>query len=344
MEIQVNRNLSIPIYTQIVGQIQFGIVAGMLPSGAQLPSIRDLARMLQVAPMTITQAYQELKQMGLIEMRPGRGTYVRDFDASLRMTSTPNRHLHLRRLLQHTITEAMEEGFSIAEISQTLMSILSDSDNLALTPYLLVVGLFAHALRVYADDIERHFSAERLTVEPLVLSELQQHPEYFRARLNRADAILTPLHQVQLMHDLLQNIGMDSPPPVIGLSFVLRPSAQDKIRSLKPDLHIGIVSRFPEFVNTMLQGLANIHPLHQEPTVCLSSDLACVHKLAHTCEAIVYATGANAVIAEVAQDLPADFPLIEYLHTPDQASLRRIHHFISTRTEQIPTTVQTMPK
>ena len=62
MNIEINRNLVVPIYTQIVGQIQFGIVSGRLPFGDQLPSIRDLAQELNVAPMTITQAYQELKQ------------------------------------------------------------------------------------------------------------------------------------------------------------------------------------------------------------------------------------------------------------------------------------------
>ena len=79
MTIQINREISIPIYTQIVGQIQFDIVSGRLPSGTQLPSIRELAQELAVAPMTITQAYQELRQLGLIEMRHGSGTFVADF-------------------------------------------------------------------------------------------------------------------------------------------------------------------------------------------------------------------------------------------------------------------------
>ena len=58
MNIEINRNLAVPIYTQIVGQIQFGIVFGRLPFGAQLPSIRDLAQELNVAPMTIPNPYQ----------------------------------------------------------------------------------------------------------------------------------------------------------------------------------------------------------------------------------------------------------------------------------------------
>ena len=124
MTIQINREISIPIYTQIVGQIQFDIVSGRLPSGTQLPSIRELAQELAVAPMTITQAYQELRQLGLIEMRHGSGTFVADFGVARVESVTPNRQLQLRRIVQRAIGEARQQGFAEDEIKQAFLSLL----------------------------------------------------------------------------------------------------------------------------------------------------------------------------------------------------------------------------
>lgn len=333
MEIQVDRSLSIPIYTQIVGQIQFGIVSGMLPSGAQLPSIRDLASKLQVAPMTITQAYQELKQLGLIEMRSGRGTFVSDFDATLHEPTAPNRHLHLRRHLQRTIAEALADGFTSAEITHVLMSILSDSDHLSTTPSFLLVGLFSRALRIYADDIERRFSGARVTVEPLTFDELEPHPEYFRNRLSRVDAVLTPLHQMQRVRNVLAVLDLVQSVPVVGLSFEVRRSVKQRLTSLPPGLRVGIISRFPEFVNTMVQGVASIYTTGQEPLVCLADEEERLLEMAAACEVIVYATGAEAAVETLTPILPADFPCIEYLHTPDEAAFIRLQHLLDNQVD-----------
>lgn len=64
--------LSAQIRTQIAGQVRFGA----LPGGQRLPSIRQLAADLRVAPGTVAKAYQALESEGLIETSRARGTRV----------------------------------------------------------------------------------------------------------------------------------------------------------------------------------------------------------------------------------------------------------------------------
>ena len=59
-----------------VGHHVDGIACGELLPGARLPSVRELADELSVAPMTVSQVYRELKDGGLIEARSGLGTFV----------------------------------------------------------------------------------------------------------------------------------------------------------------------------------------------------------------------------------------------------------------------------
>ncbi|TWU37021.1 GntR family transcriptional regulator [Novipirellula artificiosorum] len=65
-----------PIYQQIVDQIRFRIVSGVLASGDELPTIRGLAESLQVNPNTVARAYRELEHEGLVEKRRTTGTFV----------------------------------------------------------------------------------------------------------------------------------------------------------------------------------------------------------------------------------------------------------------------------
>ena len=66
----------IPIYKQIEAQVIFGVAAGALPVGEQIPSVRDLAGKLTVHPNTVARAFQELERDGVVTARRGRGMEV----------------------------------------------------------------------------------------------------------------------------------------------------------------------------------------------------------------------------------------------------------------------------
>jgi len=64
------------LYRQISEQVKGAIAAGKLLPGDRLPTHRDLARELVVAPLTVKKAYDTLEAEGLIEQAQGRGTFV----------------------------------------------------------------------------------------------------------------------------------------------------------------------------------------------------------------------------------------------------------------------------
>lgn len=83
--LDVNPRSGVPIYVQIVEQVKHALQVGSLQPGEQLPTVRQLAGELTIAPNTIVKAYNELQRMGLIESRPGVGTVVAsDLDSTLR--------------------------------------------------------------------------------------------------------------------------------------------------------------------------------------------------------------------------------------------------------------------
>jgi GntR family transcriptional regulator len=74
--LDVNPRSGVPLYVQLVQQIKHAIEVGALQPGEQLPTVRQLASELTIAPNTIVKAYNELQDMDLIESRAGVGTVV----------------------------------------------------------------------------------------------------------------------------------------------------------------------------------------------------------------------------------------------------------------------------
>ena len=74
--LRVDAKSGVPIYIQIVDQVQHAVEAGGLEAGDRLPTVRALAKELTVAPNTIVKAYNELQRSGIIESRPGVGTII----------------------------------------------------------------------------------------------------------------------------------------------------------------------------------------------------------------------------------------------------------------------------
>jgi DNA-binding transcriptional regulator YhcF (GntR family) len=81
MLLQLNFASSVPIYMQIRNQIILGIASGSLPPGEKLPTVRALADESGVNMMTVSKAYQLLKQEGYIAADRRSGAVVIGGDA-----------------------------------------------------------------------------------------------------------------------------------------------------------------------------------------------------------------------------------------------------------------------
>ena len=106
----------LPIYTQIVDQIQSQLVNKVLKPGDQLPTVRALAQELRVNFNTVARAYRILDEARIISTQQGRGTYI--IEVPRPEVSEKLRHESLTALTQRFIAEAFRLGFSEREVSQ----------------------------------------------------------------------------------------------------------------------------------------------------------------------------------------------------------------------------------
>lgn len=79
MNIIISNSSDIPIYKQIANQIKKSIIEQELLQGQLLPSIRTLAKDLNISVITTKRAYEELQKQGFIDIVAGKGTFVSGF-------------------------------------------------------------------------------------------------------------------------------------------------------------------------------------------------------------------------------------------------------------------------
>src|SRR5579875_2376753 len=76
MRLWFSANSDVPLYRQLMTQVQLAILSGDLRPGDRLPSTRELARRFAIHPNTVSAGYRELERDGWTELRHGSGVYV----------------------------------------------------------------------------------------------------------------------------------------------------------------------------------------------------------------------------------------------------------------------------
>lgn len=114
-----------PIYEQIKRQIKQQIIGGDLPEGSPLPSIRRLARELQISVITTKRSYEDLEREGFIDTVAGKGSFVS------RQNSEFLREKQMKMVedkLYVAVTQAKISGISLDELQEMLNLLYRDDE------------------------------------------------------------------------------------------------------------------------------------------------------------------------------------------------------------------------
>jgi GntR family transcriptional regulator len=106
IEFRLESRSGIAPYLQLVQQVKHALRLGMLRSGDQLPTVKEVVGSIAINPNTVLKAYRELEREGLVEGRPGVGTFVlKGLDGP-----PPHAHAALRRTLLRWLKSAFDAG------------------------------------------------------------------------------------------------------------------------------------------------------------------------------------------------------------------------------------------
>ena len=124
MKIKISNLSSVPIYQQVATQIKSNILNGSLKYNDQLPSIRSLAKELEVGIITVKKSYEVLLQEELIYSKGAVGYFVNDIDLDTVLTIKKEEYLDE---LKSIIDKAINDGLNINDIRDIFNSVMEEN-------------------------------------------------------------------------------------------------------------------------------------------------------------------------------------------------------------------------
>ena len=124
IEFHLDPRSGVATYLQVVQQVREALRLGTLDVGDQLPTVREVVADLAINPNTVAKAYRELEREGLVQARPGRGTFVSNTLAAPSLEHHDTLRLELERWLNAAEHAGLDEESIRALISTTLREVL----------------------------------------------------------------------------------------------------------------------------------------------------------------------------------------------------------------------------
>ena len=309
MEFFVDRELPVPLRTQLQGLIEYGIVCGELAPGEMLPSIRDLAEKVGVAPMTVNQVYTELKAAGFIKARPRAGTFVASHPNARLATRPDTSALH--RQIDQLIDDAHALGVRATEFVSLVSARTFYRESIGRRPRIAMVGLFSDATTSHARFIAARLG-QAVTVEPLTIAAIQ-HDAGAKARASSADVVVTFANRQREVVALVPGAR------VVTIRFTPSEETRMALASLDSLVSILAVARFPDFLPIMKAGVQRFAP-HVGKVVGATLETPHLDDLIAQATVVVHGSGAQAIV----ERLPDGMQAFEYRHAPDVADIERV--------------------
>jgi GntR family transcriptional regulator len=126
MEITIDIEDPMPLFTQLVEQIKSAIVNSKIKPGDSLPSIRQLANDLELNSKTVAKAYKLLERDLVIQSKGYRGTFVHP-DALV--NSKMDMNAEVISQLNQAITACKNAGVTGSEIRIAFSSAMNSNNN-----------------------------------------------------------------------------------------------------------------------------------------------------------------------------------------------------------------------
>ena len=233
---QINPDLNIPIYQQMVDSVSVAIRSGSLPNGQKLPTVQEVSEALNVARGTVKRAYDELEHEGLIQKVQGRGTFV-----CYRQVDTTSRKDQAMAAIDGVLQQLEDMGFTTTEIGIFLDLRLRQRGEQEPLVKVAVVDCNPESLSQIGSQLRR---LNHVDLYSYLLEDLQQYPYLLDEDV---DLVVTAAHHAEILENILP-IGKK----LVRVALRLSQGCLAQIIRLKQGRRVGILSGSARFGQALL--------------------------------------------------------------------------------------------
>ena len=324
-DLVLDKRSPVPLYLQLKHHIVHLISSGEWKPGRALPSVRQVASELHMAPATVQRTYSELQAQGLLVGHTGRGVFVADLSVGVpQRTATTQRTLATERdavlhgLLARAVLHARSLGFGEEEILATTRALAGGRrpDSGAAAPRVVFVGGHQDVVDKYRDLLTPALEDLGVQVDTLLLDDLQRRGD---AALDEHEPIGCMVSLVGTFTDLRRLAGHRGC-PLFGMVVDLTAETQQRLVELPQDVSIGLVAeeRYMPSARAVLRQYLGSEEHLQYATGQMR---AALKRITRGCHIVVHTLGAKRLVEGLAAP---GTQLIELQFRPNPGSVARL--------------------
>ena len=124
LEFHLDPNSGVSYYVQLIQQVRQALMVGILKSGDQLPTVKEVVAHVALNPNTVLRAYRELEHDGLVVSRPGVGTFIA---GTIPEAMARGIYQSLKADLERWIEKARTHGVDDGELAALFAHVLNEN-------------------------------------------------------------------------------------------------------------------------------------------------------------------------------------------------------------------------
>jgi DNA-binding transcriptional regulator YhcF (GntR family) len=224
MEIVIDKESRVPLYVQVKKQIMDSIRNGSLKVGSKMPTERDLSEKLKISRNTISTAYKELEQDGVLKSYQGRGTFVAEEAKSWKAQNIKDKII---KIVDLGLEEAIETGMSTDEFLEVVMNRVNEKKELMSKMVAIYVECNSEQAKMFSNQLSQ---STNMNVIPLTVPDLQTMDKDTKELIEKSQVIIATFNHVNDVTELTNGFKKE----ILGVA-------------INPDLEpIVKIARYPE--------------------------------------------------------------------------------------------------
>ena len=206
---EIDRKNGIPIYIQVKSQILIKIKSGALKVGDKMHTERELSEMLKISRNTVSAAYRELENEGVLKSYQGKGTFVAEESGTWKAESIREK---ITKFVDLGFEEALETGMTAEEFLQIVNRRVKEKQEMIRKMLGIYIECNTEQAKMFSKELSESIN---MSIKSLTIPELVAMEDGTRLLLEEAQVVITTFNHVNEVATLIKDFERE----VLGVAI-----------------------------------------------------------------------------------------------------------------------------
>lgn len=307
----IDKTSGLPLYIQLKNQIMQAIKDGILKVGHKMPTERELSEKLKVSRNTVSTAYSELEQDGVLKSYQGRGTFVAE---EAKPWMAQNVQDKIIKFVDLGLEEALETGIDTEEFLEIVINRVKEKEEMMKKITAAYVECNIEQSKMFSKQLS---TSTNMNVIPLTLPEIKEMKKETKESIEKAQVIIATFNHVNEVARLTQSFDKE----VLGVAINPDLETIVKIARYPVGVKFGFLCISEEFMFKIKDALESAGLSNIDITYSNTKDRKKVQEIVDNSQVIIVSPGRYKDVAALNTD---GKDVIRFLYSLDDGSVKAL--------------------